>query len=153
MVKWDFSMHGLFPVSFSVLFFFFFVFLIHHWRHVFAKMRHRWTVIRDAFWKNVSPTRIVGDAFWQNVSPMMVIGDVFLQNASPMITNRRWRKFSDANFFRHQLDFFCVTNEEFWHSGWIHRPTVLPFPYGPWLRMIPGVETSTLSKRFSIFGG
>ena len=21
------------------------------------------------------------------------------------------------NFFRHQLDFFRVTNEEFWHSG------------------------------------
>jgi len=52
----------------------------------------------------------------------------FCKNASPMIINRwcgfprhrcdlhRWRKFGDANFFRHRWEFFRVSNKGFWHS-------------------------------------
>ena len=43
-----------------------------------------------------------------------VIGDT--RNPCHRCDSHRWRKFSDANFFRHQLDFFRVTNYEFWRS-------------------------------------
>ena len=96
----------------------------------FTKICHQWGVFGDVFWQTVSPVT----PHWWHVLPKCVTNEGLLvtrfgRTASPMrgywwrgktrhqLWSHRWRKFGNANFFRHQLDFFRVTNEEFWHSA------------------------------------
>jgi len=95
----------------------------------FVKTRHQWLLIGDAFCQTVSP---IAPHWWRVLEkdvtndPSLVtrfaktrhqrgvIGDA--RNPRHQCDSHRWRKFSDTNFFRHQLAFFRVSNDEFWHS-------------------------------------
>ena len=118
--------YTLFFINFCHLFFYFKVVIGDADLQNASPMKCHW---RRGLAKRVTYEGLLETRFGKTRHLWGVIGDTFLQNVSPMITNRwrgfpchrcdshRWRKFSDANFFRHQLDFFRVTNEEFWHSA------------------------------------